>query len=754
MEGKRGRPSKKDIKAMEKNIRWSLDPETTRSIVAVILIIIGFILLLSLFGGAGAFGSFLIRVLRIIFGYLVILIPFVLLLFGIALFFPQRFVLRAPTILGTIVFMIVLAAIIHLFILPESSFKVAGDGGGGGFIGFLISYVFLSIFNFWASLIILLGLLIISILVTLNVSLKVINDKFKDLAYHLGFGEGSENLQINNPGEERRRWFLFGRRKPKEEPAQVTSELVTSGKDTWQPPPLDLLESKETQPAAGDIRKRAEIIRRTLENFGIEVKMGEVNIGPTVTQYTLKPETGVKLNAIVARQNDLSLALAAHPIRIEAPIPGKDAVGIEVPNTSPAIVRARPILESKEFQNLKSPLKLAIGKDVSGEPVVTDLAKMPHLLIAGATGSGKSVCINSIITALLYDNSPNKLKLILVDPKRVEFTQYNGVPHLLTPVITRHEQTISALRWAVKEMDDRYNLFQQAGKRDIASYNASQKTHEKMFYIVIIIDELADLMAVAARDVEASIVRLAQLARATGIHLVVATQRPSVDVITGLIKANITNRIAFSVASNVDSRTILDSSGAERLLGNGDMLFLHYSTPKPRRVQGVFLSDHEIHRVTGWLKKHGASHYQEDILTYEPEKGALFGGGIDADDDKFDEAVEIVLNSKRASASLLQRHLRIGYARAARLLDVLEEQGLVGPSDGSNRSREVLIDKETYARIKAAEAESKANDKDKPKPPSDTPSPPSPPPPSTPPPVDDNRPRDFDRDIDMGEIDN
>lgn len=732
---------------MEKSIRWSLDPETTRSIIAIVLIIVGFVLLLSVFGGAGAFGEFLVRVLGMVVGYLVFLVPLVLIAFGIGLFFPQRFALRAPTILGTVALIITLAAILHLFILPESSFKVAEEGGGGGFIGFLIAYIFLYIFNFWASLIILIGILIIAILVAFNVSLKTVGDKFKDFAYYLGFGEGSEELRINNPGEQKRRWFFFGRKPKEEKPVHETSELVASGPEAWQPPPLDLLESKETQPSAGDIRKRAEIIRRTLENFGIEVKMGEVNIGPTVTQYTLKPETGVKLNQIVARQNDLSLALAAHPIRIEAPIPGKDAVGIEVPNTSPAIVRARPIFESKEFENLKSPLKLAIGKDVSGEPVVADLAKMPHLLIAGSTGSGKSVCINSIITALIYDNPPSKLRLILVDPKRVEFTQYNGVPHLLTPVITRHEQTISALRWSVKEMDDRYNLFQQAGKRDIASFNSSKSSKEKIPYIIIIIDELADLMAVAARDVEGSIVRLAQLARATGIHLVVATQRPSVDVITGLIKANITNRIAFAVASNVDSRTILDSSGAERLLGNGDMLLLDYANPKPKRVQGLFLSDQEIHRVTGWLKKHGQSHYQEDILSYEPEKGMTFGSGESFDDEKFDEAVEIVLNSKRASASLLQRHLRIGYARAARLLDILEEKGLVGPSDGSNRSREILIDKETYARVKLAEEESK-NDKDKPQPPSGISSPPPPTP------TDSGQPRDFERDIDMGEIDN
>lgn len=760
---KRGRPSKKDVDNMERKIRWSLDPETWRSIIAVLLVIIGFILLLSIFGGAGALGDFVLRVLRIITGYLVLILPLFFLAFGIALFFPQRFALRAPTFLGTAIFIVILASIIQLFVPLENSFKVAQSGGGGGMIGFFFSYIFLYVFNFWATLIIFLGILIISVLIALNVSLRMVGDKFREIGYRMGIGD-DPRLSVNQNGmlqsEPKRRWFSFGflrREKKKEPPEQALAPPKEAS--SWQSPPLDLLDPRETQPAAGDVRKNVEIIRRTLENFSIEVKMGEVNVGPTVAQYTLKPETGVKLNQIVARQNDLSLALAAHPIRIEAPIPGKDAVGIEVPNKSPAIVRLRPMLEGKEFKSVssKSSLMIASGRDVSGQPIFSDLTLMPHLLIAGATGSGKSVAINGIITTFLYNNSPAQLRIILVDPKRVEFTQYNGVPHLLTPVVTRHEETISALRWAVKEMDDRYNIFQQAGKRDINSYNQGKRGAEKMPFITIFIDELADLMAVAAREVEASIVRLAQLARATGIHLVVATQRPSVDVITGLIKANITNRMAFAVASQVDSRTILDMSGAERLLGNGDMLFLESTKPKPRRIQGVFVSDTEIHKVTGFLRKSGEAHYQEDILSYEPEKSTTFGAeGVD--DDKFNEAVEVVLNSNRASASLLQRYLRVGYARAARLLDVLEEQGIVGPSDGTNRSREVLIDKETYDRIKEAEKEEKTKDNNRNTPPS--------PPPSNESPGEGSKshfadyesgppgPGDIDRDIDMGEIDN
>lgn len=750
---KRGRPSKREIEAMERKIRWNLDPETWRSVVGVVLLILGFILLLSVFGGAGTLGSFLIRIIRVIIGYLVLLIPLVFIFFGAAVFFPQRIALRAPTIFGTVLFLVTLASIFHLFVDPEMAFKVAQEGGGGGITGYFFSFIFLYIFNFWATLIIFLGVLIISILITLNISLRMLSEKSRDSLSYLGFGERKDGLRVNQTGgEERRGWFIFGRRK-RDEDQKKEAEVPKMPKDTaWQPPPLELLDARESQSTSGNIRKNVEIIRRTLENFGIEVKMGEVNVGPTVTQYTLKPTTGVKLNQIMARQNDLSLALAAHPIRIEAPIPGKDAVGVEIPNKTPAIVRLRPILEAKEMKREKSRLAMAVGRDVSGEPIVADLDRMPHLLIAGATGSGKSVCINGIITAFLYNSSPRELRIILVDPKRVEFTQYNGVPHLLTPVITRHEEMISALRWAVSEMDERYSKLQKAGQRDINSYNKSQKNADRIPYIIIFIDELADLMAVAAREVESSVVRLAQLARATGIHLVVATQRPSVDVITGLIKANITNRIAFAVASQVDSRTILDMSGAERLLGNGDMLFLHNGSPKPKRIQGVFVADSEINKVTGYLRKQSEAHYQEDILSYEPKKEGVIGAE-GASDELFDEAVESVLNANRASASLLQRRLRIGYARAARLLDILEEQGIIAPSDGTNKPRELLIDKETYERTKEVEKEKKDKDRND-----------SPPPPpaggqkegefSRPERDAFKGPGEIDKEIDMGEIDN
>ncbi|HSX48482.1 MAG TPA: DNA translocase FtsK, partial [Candidatus Nanoarchaeia archaeon] len=454
----------------------------------------------------------------------------------------------------------------------------------------------------------------------------------------------------------------------------------------------DLLEATSTKADAGNIKQNAGTIQSTLASFGIEVAMSEVNVGPTVTQYTLKPESGVKLNKITALEHNLSLSLAAHPLRVEAPIPGKSAVGIEVPNKTSAIVRMKDLLTSKEFEAAKSPLEFVLGRDVSGTPAVADLAKMPHLLIAGATGSGKSVMINTFLTSLLYRNSPSNLKLILVDPKRVELTLYNDIPHLLTPVIVEPEKCISALRWAVAEMERRYKLFSEVGKRNIGDYNQAKK-EEAMPYIVIVIDELADLMSIAAQDVEALVVRLAQMARATGIHLVLATQRPSVNVITGLIKANIPARIAFSVASQFDSRTILDQGGAEKLLGKGDMLFSSPELPKPRRLQGAMISDKETKAVTDYLRDARAPQYNEEVLT-QPGKGSGGrSGGFDmedVDDDLFEEAADTVIRSGKASASLLQRRLRVGYARAARLLDILEERGVVGPPDGA-RPRDVLV---------------------------------------------------------------
>jgi S-DNA-T family DNA segregation ATPase FtsK/SpoIIIE len=412
-----------------------------------------------------------------------------------------------------------------------------------------------------------------------------------------------------------------------------------------------------------------------------------------VTQYTLKPPTGVKLTKITALENNLALDLAATNIRMEAPIPGKRAVGIEVPNLKPAIVRLSSILQSHEWAESTAALEFAIGKDIAGKPVLADLAKMPHLLVAGQTGSGKSVMINDILTSLLYRNTPADLKLILVDPKTVELTPYNEIPHLLTPVITEPEKCISALKWAVAEMERRYRTLAEQKKRNIAEYNAL-KDQEGMPYIVIVIDELADLMMMAARDVEALIVRIAQKARAVGIHLILATQRPSVDVITGLIKANVPARIAFTTASQVDSRTIIDQIGAEKLLGQGDMLLLTADMPKPKRVQAAFISDGETVKVTDFIREQREPQYNNEVVSQPVTigKGGVVAdmGSSDADDDMFQDAVRVVIESKKASTSLLQRRLRIGYGRAARLIEEMEEQGIIGQADGS-RPREVLV---------------------------------------------------------------
>jgi S-DNA-T family DNA segregation ATPase FtsK/SpoIIIE len=422
--------------------------------------------------------------------------------------------------------------------------------------------------------------------------------------------------------------------------------------------------------------------------------MEGANIGPRVTQYTLKPPTGVKLTKITALENNLALDLAAHSIRMEAPIPGKRAVGIEVPNVKAATVRVSSLLQSREWTSAHGKLGFVIGKDIAGNAVVADLAKMPHLLVAGQTGSGKSVMINTFLTSLLYRNSPSDLKLILVDPKQVEMAPYQDIPHLLTPVINEPEKCISALKWAVAEMERRLRTMAEVGKRNIGEYN-NLKKEEGMPYIVIVIDELADLMMMAARDVEALIVRLAQKARAAGIHLVLATQRPSVDVITGLIKANVPARIAFTVASQVDSRTIIDQMGAEKLLGRGDMLLLTSDMPKPKRVQAALIEDDETAKVMDFIKMQRPPQYDDEVVSQPVQlngKGGVVAdfGGSDPDDDMFRDAVKVVIENRKASTSLLQRRLRIGYGRAARIMEQMEEQGIIGHADGS-RPRDVLV---------------------------------------------------------------
>ncbi|PID30706.1 cell division protein FtsK [Candidatus Saccharibacteria bacterium] len=471
--------------------------------------------------------------------------------------------------------------------------------------------------------------------------------------------------------------------------------LTTAGDPDWKFPGLDLLDQRQDKADAGNVEANARLIKETYANFSIDVEMEGANIGPRVTQYTLRPPTGVKLTKITALENNLALDLAATSIRMEAPIPGKRAVGIEVPNVKGATVRLSSILQSREWNSSSGPLTFAIGKDIVGHAVVADLARMPHLLVAGQTGSGKSVMINDILTSLLYRNTPSDLKLILVDPKQVELTPYNDIPHLLTPVIHEPEKCISALKWAVAEMERRLRTMAEEGKRNIEEYN-KVKPDERMPYVVIVIDELSDLMMMAARDVEALIVRVAQKARAAGIHLILATQRPSVNVITGLIKANVPARVAFTTVSQVDSRTIIDQMGAEKLLGRGDMLYVTAEMPAPKRVQAAFVTERETGKVNDFIREQQAPDYNDEVVSQPVQigKGGLVeptGGGHDnADEDMFRDAVRVVVENRKASTSLLQRRLRIGYGRAARLMEEMEEQGIIGAADGS-RPRDVLV---------------------------------------------------------------
>ncbi len=501
----------------------------------------------------------------------------------------------------------------------------------------------------------------------------------------------NEGVPVEHGGDAAARLSNFRNSAQKLSSSESHDALTVASDPDWKYPSVELLNQKQDKANAGDVNGNADAIKETFENFNINVEMEGANIGPRVTQYTMKPPAGVKLTKIAALENNLALDLAAQSIRIEAPIPGKKAVGIEVPNVKAATVRLSSILSTPDWQDQNGPLGIAIGKDISGSPVVASLDRMPHILVAGQTNSGKSVMINSILTSLLYRNSPSDLKLILVDPKHVELSLYNDIPHLLTSVITEPEKCISALKWAVAEMERRLKAFGEIGKRNIAEYN-NVKKEEGMPYIVIVIDELADLMMMAARDVEALIVRIAQKARAAGIHLVIATQRPSVDVITGLIKANIPARVAFTTTSQVDSRTIIDQIGAEKLLGSGDMLFSTADMPKPKRIQGALIESEEVQKVTDFLRSQRPPQYNDEIIS-QPVQLHGRGGSVEvdtADEPIFRDAVRVVVEAHKASTSLLQRRLRIGYGKAARLIESMEEQGIIGPADGS-RPREVLV---------------------------------------------------------------
>lgn len=517
--------------------------------------------------------------------------------------------------------------------------------------------------------------------------------------------KSAENTSATKEGDPTANPFVVNAGSKADQPEKKTDELNAAasagplanqpGNQAWEYPPLSLLSNKRGKAAdRGDLKENAQIIESTLESFGIKAQVKEVNCGPAVTQYAIAIGTGTKLTKITSLANDLALALAAPTgqIRIEAPIPGRSLVGIEIPNRSLEVVSLRTMITSPAMNSAKSKLAVSLGLNVAGEPIVAEIDKMPHALIAGATGSGKSVAVNSFIASILFRASPEEVKFIMVDPKRVELTQYNDIPHLLTPVITEPKKVVSALKWACAEMDKRYKVFAEVGVRNIGGYN-EMAGFQSMPYILIVIDELADLMLFAPSEVEESVARLAQMARAVGIHLLLATQRPSVDVITGLIKANIPTRFAFNVSSSTDSRVILDTTGAEKLLGRGDMLYIPPDQAKPVRIQGTFVSDQELNELIKFLKETngGQTAYQDEVVTkFEHAVGTGMGsaGGEEGQDDLFEEAVKIVMETGKGSASYIQRRLSIGYNRAARILDQLHEAGIVSAGQGS-KPREV-----------------------------------------------------------------
>jgi len=721
--------------------------KTKHGIYAIICFVIAILMILAAFNKAGFVGLAVFNWLTLLLGVGYFLLPILSVMLGIA--FLKSMVQRFPAIkvAGSVIF--VIAGLGLIDIISKDS---------GGVIGRVISTPLTKLIDVYASLVVLAALFAISIITIFETEISIEplanwwkkirsrNSAMKDSANTAVTGEYREKFDEENSGQDQDEEDAGDSTEQKDKkekyeakkPEKQKTENLPDGKGEdetfgmaakpsfsvfknpikpFNPPPLSLLERDKGKPVVGDINANKNIIKRTLANFGINVEMDEISIGPSVTRYALKPAEGVKLSRIVALQNDLSLALAAHPLRIEAPIPGKSLVGIEIPNSTKSTVGLATLLAAEEYQKSEKPLLISLGKGISGKSHFANLAKMPHLLIAGTTGSGKSVTIHTIITSLLFRNAVENLKFIMIDPKRVELTLYNKIPHLLTPVITEAKKAILALKWAAKEMDRRYDILESESVRDIESYHKTVlepelkklaknptdsgdpgvKMPELMPYIVIVIDELADIMSTYPRELEAAIVRLAQMSRAVGIHLVLSTQRPSVNVITGLIKANIPGRIALQVSSQIDSRTILDTGGAEKLLGAGDMLFLGGEMSKPQRIQSAYISESELKKVVNYLRENSSDEIQSELnLTPEAvaDKNALFESSFDSgeeeiDDNLYEQAREEVIKAGKASTSYIQRKLRVGYARAARLMDVLEERGVIGPADGA-KPREVL----------------------------------------------------------------
>lgn len=699
-----------------KKIDLSLEPKIKKSIAAIVLLALAAIIILGAFGSAGIAGNFLYHtVFKSLFGFGVVLIPVMVIIYAIHLIRGQAnpwnlLEYISATLLGlsTLGFIDIIAPTIK----------------GGGIVGHALGNMMVTIFDVYAAAIILGAIALISVLVLLGEELRIPSFFHNLFSKKESLPPEEDDLEVGgtillddleDPSdvleevgeaipEETSVLKKFIKPDPEEEIIMSGAAIMS---ETYEYPPTSLIEKSSGKPSVGDIKANANLIKRTLLNFGIDVEMDEVSIGPTVTRYALKPAEGIKLARIVALKSDLALALAAHPIRIEAPIPGKSLVGIEIPNRIKSSVGLGSLLEEDFFENSPDRLLIALGKGVTGKSHFANMVKMPHLLIAGTTGSGKSVTIHNIILSLIYRNGPEDLRLILVDPKRVELTLYNDIPHLLTPVIKDPKKAILALKWAAKEMERRYDLLESHAARDIQSYHknilepylakqgkkgSQEGGPERMPYIVVIIDELADIMQAYPRELESGIVRLAQMSRAVGIHLILSTQRPSVNVITGLIKANIPSRLALQVASQIDSRTILDAPGAESLLGKGDMLYQGEGMSKPERMQCANVGEDQVKTVVSFIKKHNSSLPDEISLgeIIDDDRSISSSSVDDNDDDElYEDARAVVMEAGKASTSYIQRKLKVGYSRAARLIDLLEERGVVGPADGA-KPREVI----------------------------------------------------------------
>lgn len=719
--GKRGRKRK---------IKLKISPASVTSVLSILLLVAAGITLISFFAPSYSLNARVLEILQGAFGWAAFLISPILLVWGLLYFrsIKVRFI-QLRVLFGLVGMLVGLAGIFHIFYDGDKALSLAREGVAGGVLGYQISQVLRNIVGMIAGFLILLSLVAISIVFILDIPFDVVLVRVKAVLSKLtglrfkkktDLGEDTivevqDSLKISGTDDEHVHAPVLPDIKDLPEPAfeiipsmsEPQSEKTRSQLDStaglvslapnlpysdrvWELPPLDLLDEPPNKAIdRGDVQARAKVIEQTLASFGINSKIVEVNYGPTVTRYALEAEVGTKITKIASYQYDLALALASPTgsVRIEAPIPGKSLIGVEVPNSTRQEVSFKELLISDAMKNLKSKVGIVLGKDVGGQALVYDIGKMPHLLVAGATGSGKSVFLHSILFSLLFRCTPDECKFILIDPKRVELTSYQDIPHLYSPVINDVEKASAVFKWAVIEMERRYKLFESAKARNIEAYN-EKSGFQALPYIVIVVDELGEIMVADPASVEKSIIRLAQLARATGIHLILTTQRPSTNVVTGLIKANIPCRIAFNVTSNTDSRVIIDMPGAEKLVGKGDMLFVPPDASKPTRIQGTWVSEGEINRLVNYLKGFGVSpDYKEEILTAPQSDRSIVAGG-DVTDSLFNEAVQVVVDAKKASASLLQRRLSIGYARAARILDELEAANIVGPAQGS-KARDV-----------------------------------------------------------------